>query len=153
MKRPRRIPTTEQLLDRLPAGLRPKLSKPQLVALSTCNHVNLDAIATGKAQPSILWDFLGGVLMWHRAAELMGVGVAEMAPQLEVATRLVERYSRTGRVAFDGPDYQLAKYGVMVMDELAKGLDYPTAQAAAEWAQAECDRMAAVAADQQRAAA
>lgn len=151
----RHRPTKAQLLARLPRAFRPKLDTLQQRDLALYHNVNLDAIATGQAEASMLWDFLGGVLLWHRAAELMGVGVVEMAPQIEVATRLVERYSRTGRVAFDGPDYQLAKIGVVLMDELAGLVDRPTAIAAADWSQAECDRMAAMVTEfqQQRTAA
>lgn len=151
----RRYPSRAELLARMPRAFRKRLDELQQRDLALYHNVNLDAIATGQAEASMLWDFLGGVLLWHRAAELLGVGVAEMAPQLEVATRLVERYSRTGRVAFDGPDYQLAKIGVRLMDELARLVDQPTAVAAADWSQAECDRMAAMVTEfqQQRTAA
>lgn len=138
----RRRPTRDELLDRLPRGLRPMLSKTQQNQLALYHNVNLDAIAMGQADASMLWDYLGGVLMWHKAAELIGAGVAEMAPQLGVATRLVERYSRTGLVRFDGPDYQLARMGVLVMDELARLVDRANAGAAAEWSEAECQRIA-----------
>lgn len=148
-------PTKADLLARLPRAFRPKLDALQQRDLALCHNVNLDAIASGQAETSMLWDFLGGVLLWQRAAEMMGIGIAEMAPQLEVATRLVERFSRTGRVAFDGPDYQLAKIGVLVMDELARQVDRATANKAADWSQTECDRMAAMVVEyqQQRAAA
>jgi hypothetical protein len=143
-------PTRSELLARMPRAFRPRLDTLQRRDLALCHNVNLDAIATGQAEASMLWDFLGGVLLWHRAATLLGVGVDEMAPQLEVATRLVERYSHTGRVAFDGPDYQLAKIGVALMDELASLVDRPTATAAAEWSQVECDTIAAAVADAQQ---
>jgi hypothetical protein len=155
--RPRHQPrmSPDEMLARLPRAFQPRLRRDQLLDLGLVHNENLDAIASGQAEPSMLWDFLGGVLLWHRAATLLGVGVDEMAPQIEVATRLVERYSRTGRVAFDGPDYQLAKIGVALMDALASVVDRPTAIAAAEWSGAECDRIAAAVVDaqQQRAAA
>lgn len=140
--RTRRRPTREELLDRLPRGLRPMLSKAQQDQLALYHNVNLDAIVSGQADASMLWDFLGGVLMWHKAAELIGAGVEEMAPQLGVAMRLVERYSRTGKVRFDGSDYQLARMGVLVMDELARLVDRANADRAAGWSQVECQRIA-----------
>jgi len=152
----RRRPTQAELLARLPRAFRPKLDTLQRRDLALCHNVNLDAIAKGQAEASMLWDFLGGVLTWHRAAALLGVGEVEMAAQLAVATRLVERFSRTGRVAFDGTDYQMAKMGVRVMDELAALVDRPTAIAAADWSEAECNKMAAMVVEfqqQQRAAA
>ncbi len=144
MKR-RRPPTRCDLLARMPRVFRPRLDALQLRDLAMCHLVNLDAIATGAAEPSILWDWVGSVLVWHRAAELMGLGVAEMAPQLGVATRLVERFARTGQVRFDGPDYQLAKIGLQVMDEIARQVDQPTAIAATEWGDIEVNRLASTA--------
>ena len=71
----RRRPTQAELLARLPRAFRPKLDTLQQRDLALYHNVNLDAIATGQAEASMLWDFLGGVLLWHRAAELMGMGV------------------------------------------------------------------------------
>lgn len=65
----------------------------------------------------------------------MGVGEAEMTAQLELALSLIERYRRTGRVAFSGPEYQRAKAGVAIMDELAEIVDHPRAVIAAEWSE------------------
>jgi hypothetical protein len=146
----RHQPTKRELLDKLPRAFRPKLHRQSLLDLALCHNVNLDAIDRGDCDASMLWDFLGGVLTWHQVAVQLGTGVAEMAQQLEVATRLVERYSSTGRVAFDAGDYQLARCGVIVMDELARLVDLPTAVAAVDWSQAECDRMAALTAEFQQ---
>lgn len=49
---------------------------------------------------------------------------------------VVERYGRTGRVGFNGPEYQLAKHGVDVMDQLAELTDLYTAASAALWSEA-----------------
>lgn len=146
-------PSRADLLARMPRPFRPKLDALQQRDLAMCHLINLDAIATGAAEPAILWDWVGSVLVWHRAAELMGLGVAEMAPQLEVATRLVERFARTGQVRFDGPDYQLAKIGLQVMDEIARQVDQPTAIAATEWSEVEVNRLAAAASTSQPAGA
>ena len=127
-----------------PRGLRPSLSHDQVMDLQLAHVINLDAIAHGTAEDSMIWDYIGQVLTWYRAAELLKRDTAEMHTQLQVATRLVERFGRTGRVLFDGPDYQLAKQGLQVMDELARTVDELTAIAACEWAKAQCDRMAAM---------
>jgi len=121
-----------------PAGLKPD----QLRDLSLAHNVNLDAIATGTAQDSMLWDWAGGVFTWWKASRTLGIGEPEMDLQLDVATRLVERFGRTGRVLFDGPDLQLARDGVVVMDMLAQQVDMVTATVAAEWSEREINRMA-----------
>lgn len=125
-----------------PRGLRQKLARDQLLDLGLVHAVNLDAIARGEADEAMLWDWAGGVLTWSKVAELLQLGVDEMSEQLELATRLVERYGRTGRVAFSGPDYQLAKVGLDVMDLLAEHVDRHTASVAAEWSEARVNEMA-----------
>lgn len=105
--------------------------------------INLDAIARGDAKSSMLWDLAGSVLTWSRAAQLAGVGVPEMTRQLEMVERLIDRFRRTNLVRFDGPDYQLAKTGLDVMDELARTVDKATAMVAADWSEREVNRMAA----------
>jgi hypothetical protein len=104
-----------------PRGLRPKL----------------------HASDDMVWHWAGSVLTWSKVAELLGVGTNEMAEQLRLSTRLVERFGRTGRLVFSGPDYQLAKLGIGYMDDLAELVDHPTAVIAAAWSEAQLQHMAA----------
>ena len=62
-----------------------------------------------------------------------------MLQQLQLATQVVERYRDRGVIVFTGPEYQLARRGVQVMDELAEQVDEPTAKAAAAWSNAKLD--------------
>lgn len=119
-----------------PRGLRPKLSRDQIIDLGLAHIGNLDAIAKGSADEQMLWDVAGQTLTWSRVAERLGAGMPEMHEQLLLCARLVERYGRTGRVAFTGTDYQLAKAGLAVMDQLAEIVDVPTAIEAAAWSEA-----------------
>ena len=64
-----------------------------------------------------------------------------MHAQLEMAALVAERHARTGRVGFAGIEYQLAKRGVDVMDQLAERVDRATAIAAAEWSEAKVNAM------------
>ena len=118
-----------------PPGLRPKLRRDQLRDLALCHLETLDSIARGDATSATLWDFAGAALTWSKAAELMRVGEPEMTAQLELALSLIERYRRTGRVLFTGREYQAAKAGVAVMDQLAEIVDHPRAVIAAEWSE------------------
>ena len=124
-----------------PRGLRPKLHADQVTDLALAHLTNLDLISKGQADEAVLWQMVGGVFTWSRAADLLQVGVDEMRAQLELATRVVERYGRTGRVGFSGTEYQLAKLGVQVMDELAAMVDLPTAVAAANWGEEQVNRL------------
>ena len=118
-----------------PRGLRPKLSRAQLTALGLAHIINLDLISKGLGDEEVLWQMVGGVLTWCRVAELSGTGAEEMTAQLELATRVVERYGRTGRVGFSGVEYQAARLGVDVMDAMAGQVDQETASIAAEWSE------------------
>ena len=126
-----------------PRGLRPRLTRDQLLDLGLAHVVNLDVIARGEAGEPLLWDYAGAVLTWSRVAILLDRGVPEMTEQLRLSARLIERYGRTGRVLFDGTDYQLAKDGIDVMDQLAAIVDRPTAIAAANWSEGKVAQMAA----------
>ena len=122
--------------------LRPKLSRDQVRDLATAHITNLDLVARGKGDEALLWDTVGAVLLWSRVAEQLQAGVDEMLEQVRLATALVQRYGRTGRVGFSGTEYQLAKRGVEVMDQLAEMVDQPTAVAAAAWSEARVQVMA-----------
>jgi hypothetical protein len=130
-----------------PRGLRPRLSRDQVLDLAIVHAVNLDTLARGEGDETLLWQWVAGALTWSRVAELLGVGVDEMRLQLELATRLVDRYGRTRRVGFSGLDYQLAKEGLQVMDQLAEIVDLHVATAAAEWSEAKVNRMSAACAE------
>ncbi len=119
-----------------PRGLRPTLSRQQLRDLALAHITNLDDIATGRATADVMWQMAGGVLTWSRVAQCLHVHEAEMAEQLDMLDRVINRFVSTGRVGFSGTDYQLAKRGVTVMDELAILVDKPTAMAAASWSEA-----------------
>ena len=126
-----------------PRGLRPKLARNQVIDLALAHLTNLDLISRGQAGETELWHMVAGVFTWSRVADLLGVGVDEMRAQLELVTRVVERYGRTGRVGFSGTEYQAAKLGVDVMDQLAELVDEPTAVAAAEWGEARVNALEA----------
>lgn len=140
-KRRRRPLKKHELVAKLPRAFRPRLDREQIRDLALSHTTNLDVIARGEGNEEILWQVVGGVFTWSQAAEMLDLGVDEMSAQLELVTRLVERYGATGRVIFTGVEYQLAKRGVLVMDMLAEVVDRPTAIAATDWAQAQLDSL------------
>lgn len=124
-----------------PRGLRPKLARDQVTDLAHVHIGNLDDMAHGRGTVDLLWQVTGGVLTWSRVAQLLGRGEAEMSEQLDTMTSVIQRWQRTGLVRFSGPEYQLAKYGVAVMDQLAELVDKPTAVAAAIWSEEQVNRL------------
>lgn len=142
MKR-RYVPSKTELIAQLHRGLRPKLDNAQLRDLALVHAANLDTICSGIAGQQVLYDIVAGVLTWSRVAELLAIGVDEMTEQLRMVERVVARYIKHRRVAFDGVDYQIAKRGLDVMDALAATADRATAIAAADWSEQRMDEMAA----------
>ena len=138
----RRPLTKAELIARLPRGLRPKLDDDQWRDLAVLHTQHLDDVANGRADEEILWQVVGSVLTWSKVAEALRTGEDEMRAQLAMATALVERYGRTGRIGFSGVEYQVAKRGLQVMDELAAVVDRATAVAASDWSEAEVNRLA-----------
>lgn len=126
-----------------PRGLRPMLDRSQLTDLALAHVANLDALARGQADITTLWHTVEAAFTWSRAAELLGIGEAEMAQQLAMLEGVIDRYKRTGRIGLSGPEYQTAKQGVQVMDELARLCDLPTAIAAAAWSEKRVDAIVA----------
>lgn len=142
MRRHRPTPSKADLIARLHRGLRPKLARDQITDIGLVHVINLDTIARGEGTGLMMWDWTESVLTWSRVAQLLERGVPEMCLQLELVERLLTRFGRTGRVGFSGPDYQLAKTGLEVMDQLAREVDTATAISAVEWSTARVAEMA-----------
>jgi hypothetical protein len=148
--KPRRTRTLARsgLPAQLPPALRcfaPKLSASQQRDLGLCHLQNLDAIAKGEANPDVLWHWVGGTLTWCCVAASLERGIDEMKQQADLVDAVVDRFTRTGRIVFTGPEYQAAKLGVDLMDELARIVDRPTAVAAAEWSEERLQHIVAAA--------
>jgi hypothetical protein len=72
-----------------------------------------------------------------------GSSLADSSPSSWL--KLIEGFTTTGRIVFTGPEYQAAKLGVDLMDELARIVDRPTAVAAAEWSEERLQHIVAAA--------
>lgn len=141
-KAQRRVPMGRQSIPKMFSALKAKLDAvplqaPTRTALSTLHWEQIDAIAKGHADEDVLWTWVESSLTWHNAATATGNGIPEMDEALGLCSRLIERFVRTGRVAFSGPDYQAAKDAADVMDQLAEITPFIVARAAADKALAD----------------
>lgn len=134
MKRPHRSAQPPRHARRRRA-FRNRLQANLLVELSTCLHINLDAIAQGQADVQLLWDYVATTLTFSHIAAALGEGEPEMAAQLELGHALIQAWSRTGRVLFTPAEYELAKLGVLQMEALIERCSLPIAVAAATWSE------------------
>lgn len=124
--------TRAQLIHLLPRGLRPRMAADQVRDLAITHWSNIDLIARGLADERTLFDVLGSTFTWGHVAAELGCEVDLMTEVTHMATAIVHRYGRTGRVGFTGPEYQLAKLAAQAMDRLAAQVDHATAIVAAE---------------------
>lgn len=120
-----------------PPGMRPRLSADQVRDLGMAHWINLDAIATGTADVDTLWQWVGGALTWARVAQLLQhpQALAAMHAQMQACFAVIERWRRTGRVGFAGPEYSAAREACGWMDALACAVDRHRAIQAAEWSE------------------
>lgn len=128
-----------------PRGLRPTLAPDQVRDLALCHLVNVDAIASGQADADNLWQWAGGVLTWSRVAELSPAWDDSVREQVRAGLDLVQavsdRWIRTGRVGFTGPELVAARQLVELQDAMAEAVDRPTAIRAADWSEATLNRV------------
>jgi len=113
----------------------PPLDRQQLFSLSMAHNANLDIISRGEADIDLLWQHMGGVLTWHYVAQALGMGEPEMAAQVDLCVSMLDRFQRTGRVGFSGPELETARDGVVVFDQLAAAVDQATALQAVLWSE------------------
>lgn len=112
---------------RLQRALKSKLQPATVQALSVAHHLNLDAMASGNADDDILWEMGAGMLTWSLIAGELGLGEPETDRQLRLWETVAARSALTGRVAFEAGEYDLAREGVVIMDQLAELVDHITA--------------------------
>lgn len=78
-----------------------------------------ERLSDSQVQDLALYQWIGGVLTWHYASRLVHQHEADMDEQLALARTMIRRHHVDGKIGFTGPEYQLAKRGVEVMDALA----------------------------------
>lgn len=120
-----------------PPGLRPKLSRSQVLSAKLIHLQNVQTIADGSATRQTLYDHAHATLVWLTLARdyQARYGTIEEALRAMEAAQaacgdLVERWRRTGRVVFTGPELQMAREAIGWMDALAELVDEVDADAA-----------------------
>jgi hypothetical protein len=126
----------------MPRWALPKLGADQRRDLAMVQLEKLADIHEGLASAETLWDMVRDAFTWARVAELLHAGEAEMAAHLELVTRMVEHYGKTGRVEFTSTAQdQAARLACAWMEDLALIVDRGTALAAARWSEERVDAL------------
>lgn len=132
-----------------PPGLKPKLTRSQVIDLGLAHWANVETISSGKGTPEILYQHMAGLFTWLYVATLLAVKqpdiYADAKQAMEAAVTackdMADRYRRTGRVGFSGPEYLMAKEACEWADALAEVTDRETAIIAAEYSERTIDRL------------
>jgi hypothetical protein len=123
------------IIPMAPKGLRPKLKISTRIKLVEDHKAAVEKFRLGQAMHDDLLAYSGCLLTWKKIAELKMVGESEMDVLLLDAEQITQRYGRTGKVGFSGPEYQRAIDGVQIMDELADESDWPSMCQAVDYSQ------------------
>ena len=127
-------------------GLLPKFWRPSVTASQQldCKPIHWDLIARftdGSATPEDLWDWMETGytysqimrLLAESGVEFTGEAMAAIGDQMDIYAPIVERWKRTGRVGFSGPELCVAKAAAHVMDALIELDRFGIAEQAAIW--------------------
>lgn len=95
------------------------MPKDAMTDLSLMPHACIMAIADGSAVEENIYTLanalnMGGLLAERKNLALLPIAVAGQ----EAVIRVIERFSRTGKIGFSGDDYQAIKAGVTLNDQL-----------------------------------
>lgn len=112
--------------------LKPSTVRELLIA----HHNHFDDMITGRATIETAWQMAGAALGWSKVAQSLGMGEAEMTRELTMINSVICRWERTGKVGFSGPELQTARDSFDVLEQLAQAVDWATACAAVDWAEA-----------------
>jgi len=103
----------------------------------------------GTATTQDLWDWMETGFTYTQMMRMLAADGMEftqeaqeaLAAQLETYEKVIERYRRTKRVAFNGPEYLIAKAAANVMDALIELDRHGIAERAARWSMAQMANM------------
>ncbi|MDE2503978.1 MAG: hypothetical protein KGL18_13520, partial [Burkholderiales bacterium] len=117
-----------------------RLGNRCLRELGLAHIILADALVGGTADRQALWEWMAALLTWSRAAQLGGIGEAEIDELSNLAVLLTQRCEATGRVSLSDDEKDAVRRGSVVMDQLAATLDRRTAREVARWAAATIPR-------------
>ncbi len=142
MGRAARIARAQATAERERATRPALLTQEQIEQLDAAHEENARALIAGQATEELMWQWVGGVLTWSRVAQLLGLGEAEMDPQLELVPVVLNRWVETGLVQVLPSEHQVVRDGVVIQSLLAKATTQVVASIAADWSETESNRLA-----------
>lgn len=141
-------------VKRLYQGQLPKFWQPKLVTEQRldCKVIHWDLITrftSGTADKVDLWDWIETGYTYCKLIELHQADGTEFTPeaieavsdQVNIFDSVIQRYKRTGRVAFNGEELCIARAAAHVFDDLIDIDRHGISVKAAQWAISVMDRI------------
>lgn len=133
----------------LPKWFRQKLTPEQETACKIAHWDLITRFTSGRATEHDIWDMVHTGLTYIELMRLLesdGTEFTEeakaaIAEHLETFPGVIERYRRTGRVGFDGPQLLAARAAAELMEQLIEMDRFGFAVRATAWAKAKVDEM------------
>jgi hypothetical protein len=127
--------------EQLPKFWRPKLDEEQQFDCKMTHWNLFDCILIGTATRSVLWDWIETGFTYSQFMRLLSADGVEftdeaaqaIADQINIYDAVIERYSKTGRVGFNGEQINIARAAAQVMDGLIEMDRHGIAVKAARW--------------------
>jgi len=138
---------TRQHYPLIPKWFQPKVAQSVQTTVQVYHWQNITAIVGGKADASVLWDWVESALTYSEMMRLLQKDGTEFTPeavtviaeQLEITPLVVARFRRTSRVGFSGTELNIAKAAAHVMDSLI-GMDrHGIAWQSRQWSNAQIE--------------
>lgn len=125
----------------LPKFWRPKLAPAQCLSAKIVHWDLVDRFVNGTATYIDLWDWIETGFTYSQIMRLLAEDGTEFTPeaesalagQLDIYLNVIARYRTTRRVAFNGPELNIARAAAHVMDGLIDMDRHGIALKAAMW--------------------
>lgn len=136
----------------LPKFWRPSVTTSQRIECQVIHWDLIDRFTNGTATPEDLWDWMETgytysqmmVLLDQSGIPFTSESMAAICDQMDIYAHVVDRWKRTGRVGFSGPELCIAKAAAHVMDALIELDRFGIAETAAIWSAQQMARIRAL---------
>jgi hypothetical protein len=141
-----------QYQGQLPKFWAPKLVPSQCLDAKIIHWDLIDRFTSGTADKGDLWDWIETGYTYCKLIELHQADGTEFTPeaiqavsdQVNIFDSVIQRYKRTGRVAFNGEEMCIARAAAHVFDSLIDIDRHGIAVKAGQWAVQVMDRIRAM---------
>ena len=125
----------------MPKWWRPKMPTEQSITAKIVHWDLLDRITKGQATYEDMWSWMETgytntklmQLLHADGVEFSDESTQALVDQLEIYASVAERFKKTGRVGFSGPELLIARAACFVMDDLMDRDRHGCAARAAVW--------------------